>query len=86
MKFANRSVVAMESPVEMRRKELPRGDGSWTGYAAVYANIQAGCEKMARTPYVKLSDEHINAMAVLGSGDEHAMKYEQMRMRDRKFI
>jgi hypothetical protein len=75
-----------DSPVEQRRKELPRGKGDWPGYAAVYANISRGCEAMARQKNVHLSDEHVNAMAVLGSGDETTMKYEQMRMRDRGFI
>ena len=28
-----------DSPVETRRKELPRGDGVWPGFAHVYANI-----------------------------------------------
>lgn len=74
------------SPVEVRRQELPRGSGNWPGYAEVYSNIARGCEVMARTRYVYLSDEHVNAMAVLGSGDEATMKYEQMRMRDRGFI
>ena len=75
-----------DSPVETRRKELPRGNGDWPGYSHVYANIAAGCEKMARTPYVYLSGEHVNAMAVLGSGHEETMKYKQMRMRQRGFI
>ncbi|HYM36183.1 MAG TPA: hypothetical protein VET48_12340 [Steroidobacteraceae bacterium] len=78
--------VPQDSPVERRRKELSRGNGDWAGYAHVYANIARGCEAMARTPYVHLSDEHVNAMAVLGCGDEQTMKYEQMRMRDRGFI
>ena len=74
------------SPVTARRQELPRGNADWAGYAAVYANIAAGCESMARTRYVYLSEEHVNAMAVLGCGHEETMKYEQMRMRQRGFI
>lgn len=75
-----------DSPIDKRRKELPRGNAEWKSYAHVYANIAKGCESMARTKYVYLSDEHINAMAVLGCGDENTMKYEQTRMRDRGFI
>lgn len=75
-----------DSPVERRRKELPRSNGDWKGYAQVYARIAAGCEAMARARYVHLSDEHVNAMAILGSGHEESMKYEQMRMRNRGFI
>jgi hypothetical protein len=52
----------------------------------VYANIARGCEELAKRKYVYLSDEHENAMAVLGSGHEETMKYEQMRMRDRGLI
>ncbi len=77
---------AQDSPVEQRRKELPRGRGDWPGYSHVYANLAKGCEVIARNPYLRCSEEHINAMAILGSGDEHLMKYEQMRMRSRKFI
>ena len=75
-----------DSPVEKRRKELPRGNGDWPGYETVYANIARACEAMARTPYVYLSDEHVNAMAVLGCGHEETMKYEQLRLRTRGFI
>lgn len=75
-----------DDPVTIRLRELPRGDGSWPAYAKVYANIARGCEAMARTEYIYLSAEHVNAMAVLGCGDETTMKYEQMRMRDRGFI
>ncbi len=79
-------MLPKNSPVEMRRSKLPRGNGDWIGYAAVYANIARGCEAMARSKYVYLSAEHVNAMAVLGCGHEETMKYEQMRMRDRRFI
>jgi hypothetical protein len=75
-----------DSPTERRMKELPRGDGNWLGFNKVWSNIQQGCHAMAKVPYVYLSEEHINAMAVLGCGDETTMKYEQMRMRDRGWI
>jgi hypothetical protein len=74
------------SPVEVRRKQLLRGNGDWAGYATVYRNIASACEIMGRMPYVRLSDEHVNAMAVLGCGHENTMKYEQMRLRQRGFI
>ena len=74
------------SPVEQRRKELPRGNGSWAGFEHVYRNIAKACERMARAKYIYLSEEHINAMAVLGCGHEETMKYEQMRLRGRGFI
>lgn len=84
--YATARSIPQDSPVEARRKELPRGKGDWIGWPQVYSNISRGCEAMARTTYVYLSDEHVNAMAVLGCGHEETMKYEQMRMRDRGFI
>jgi hypothetical protein len=86
MRHTRSSRIPQDSPVEQRRKELPRGKGDWSGFSHVYQNIAKGCERMARDRYVYLSDEHVNAMAVLGSGDEETMKYEQMRMRDLGWI
>jgi len=74
------------SPVDEVRKELPRGDGQWPGYASVYARIAQACELMARTKYVHLSDEHVTAMAVLGCGHEETMKHELGRLRMRGFV
>ena len=78
--------MTQQSPVDQRRKELPKGDGQWSGYAHVYASISWACGKMAITPYIRLSDEHVNAMAVLGCGHEETMKYEQARLRMRGFL
>ena len=75
-----------DSPVERRRKELPCGNATWPGYSKVYANISTACEHMGQMPYIRLSDEHVNAMAILGCGHEETMKYEQMRLRMRGFI
>ena len=81
-----RSTVPQMSPVEARLKELPRGNGDWPGYAYVWNKLQQACHAMAKTRYVHLSDEHVNAMAILGSGHEELMKYELMRCRDRGFV
>ena len=78
--------LPQDSPTEEARKLLPRGNGTWPGYEHVYRNIAEACEKMARSRYVYLSDEHIQAMAILGCGDEETMKYEQMRCRGRGWI
>lgn len=75
-----------DSPVERRRKELPKGNGDWLGYDVVYDKIQAACHVMARTRYVYLSEEHVNAMAVLGCGHEATMKLELQRLRNRGFV
>lgn len=81
-----RQTYCIESPVEAIRKTLPRGKGDWAGYAKVYANISTACERMARGKYMRCSPEHERTMAILGSGHEETMKYEQMRLRDRGFI
>lgn len=71
-----------DSPVEERRKQLPRGDGNWKGYDVVYANISKACEKMGLSKHMRLSYLHVEAMAVLGSGHEETMKAMQMTLRD----
>lgn len=78
--------IPQDSPVEERRKQLPRGTGDWAGYATVYRRIAAACALMAKDKRLYLSEEHVNAMAALGSGHEETMKYEQMRLRDRGFV
>ena len=75
-----------DSPVEQRLKELPRGNGDWNGFPAMYALIAKACQEMAKQPYMYLSDEHVNAMAVLGCGHEETMKYELGRLRMRGFV
>lgn len=85
-KRINTMSILHESPVSSRLKELPRGNGNWNGYAHIYAKLSAACERMARTPYIYLSDEHINTMAVLGCGHEETMKAELHRVTTRRFI
>ncbi len=75
-----------DSPVEQIRKTLPQGDGNWPGSEKVYSNIQKACHAMARSNDTYLSEEHINAMAILGCGHEETMKAEQMRLRDRGWL
>jgi len=84
--MSRRWKTAMDSPVEERRKELPRGDANWAGFPYVYKCISMACEKMAMNPYLHLSDEHVNAMAVLACGHEETMKYELSRLRMRGFL
>jgi hypothetical protein len=63
-----------DSPVERARKAGPRGNGDWPGFSVVYRKISDAAERMGRTPRVALSQEHVETMAVLGSGHEHRMK------------
>jgi hypothetical protein len=78
--------IHSDSPVEQARKASPCGDGSWAGYAHVYANIAKGAEKMAQNPHLRCSEDHVQTMADLGSGDENRMKYRQMWLRQYGYI
>ncbi len=75
-----------DSPVEHARKAGTCGDGNWAGFSHVYANIARGAEKMALNAYLRCSEDHVNTMADLGSGDENRMKYRQMWLRQYGWI
>lgn len=78
--------IPQDSPVEEARKAGPCGDGNWPGYSEVYRRIAAACDKMAVTPYLHLSDIHVDTMADLGSGHEERMKSRQMWLREYGYI
>ena len=67
--------ILRDDPIETRRKELPRGDGSWEGFDACYRRLQFAAKHLALNPYTRLGQDHIDIMAVLGSGHEETMKY-----------
>lgn len=75
-----------DSPVETRMRELARGTGDWEGFGYVWEQLQIGCHAMAKRRYVYLSQEHVNAMGILGCGHEETMKAEMWRMRQRGWI
>lgn len=77
--------LPQNSPVEERRQQLPQGDGKWAGYAYVYGVINIACNKMGENPKSLRSEEHVNAMAVLGCGHEETMKAEMWKLRDLGF-
>jgi len=81
MKF----VATQNSPVEAARLAGPRGDGKWHGFNYVYTAISTACQKIAQTN-LHLSDEHVNAMAALGSGHEDRMKSMLWYLRDRGLV
>lgn len=76
--------LPQDSPVEQRRKELPRGNGSWAGWESVYDRLAAAAERLSRT--LHLSEEHENLMAALGCGHEETMKAELHRCYSRGLI
>ena len=70
-----------DSPVESARKAGPLGNAGWPGFPAVYRKIAGACERMGRTKYAHLSEEHVQTMADLGSGHEERMKYRLVWLR-----
>jgi hypothetical protein len=75
-----------DSPVTIALRSGPRGNGNWPAFAHVYANIARGAENMARKKYVRLSQDHIDTMADLGSGHEERMKARQMWLREYGYL
>lgn len=67
--------VPQDSPVEQARKAGPQGNGDWPGFDMVYRKISEAADKMGKTKYVRLSQEHVDTMADLGSGHEERMKH-----------
>lgn len=64
-----------DSPVDQALKAGPRGNGQWPGFDSVYSHIARACDKMGLSHNVQCSDDHVDTMADLGSGDEERMKY-----------
>ena len=75
-----------DSPVEKRRKELPKGNCNWNGYDSVYAKLQKAAHKMASNYRTFATDEHIETMAILGCGHEETMKAHLMWCREYGWI
>ena len=67
--------ILRDSPVEARRKEMPKGDGDWFGYDRCYDRLKSATEHLARSQHTRLSQDHIDMMAAMGSGHEETMKY-----------
>lgn len=84
MKLANRA--ADHSPVTIAWQSLPHGDGQWQGYGHIYSRLSLACENMAKSKTLYLSDEHVQCMAILGTGHEETMKAEHLRLIDRGIL
>ena len=63
-----------DSPSDLLRKSLPKGDANWTGFPAVWSNLQKAAIAMGLSNTSRLSDFHIRTMAVMGTGHEETMK------------
>lgn len=81
-------VLFLDSPVEQRRKELSKEfpAAQFNGSAYVFGQLQSAAHAMAKAPFVYLSDEHIECMAIMGTGNEQLMKDEMWRCRQRRWI
>lgn len=64
------------SPVEKRVAELPKGDGQWPGADHVWKKLQEAAHYLARGKHTRLGADHVETMAVLGTGHEETMKYQ----------
>lgn len=63
-----------DSPVEVVRKQMPRGTGQWKGFDHVYGKLQEAAEYLAKGTYTRCNEDHVRVMAAMGSGDEETMK------------
>jgi hypothetical protein len=52
---------------------MPRGDGNWPGYAHVWDKLQEAAHSF--TGYSRLSTDHVDIMAAMGTGHEETMKH-----------
>jgi hypothetical protein len=76
----------LDTPVDHIRKQLPRGNGDWPGFDAVYDRLQSAAHKMASEKYMHCSDEHVTLMAIMGCGHEETMKAEMHRLSGRGYV
>ena len=67
--------ILRDSPVEARRKEMPKGCGDWFGYDRCYDRLKSAAKHLAGNQYTRLGQDHIDIMAAMGSGHEETMKY-----------
>ena len=67
--------ILRDSPVEIRRKEMPKGDGAWPGFDRCYERLQFAAKHLAKNQYTWGGQDHIDVMAAMGTGHEETMKY-----------
>lgn len=68
-------LVLRDSPVEIRRKEMPKGDGNWTGFDRCYERLQFAAKHLAKNRSTRCGYDHVEIMAAMSSGHEETMKY-----------
>lgn len=71
----NSMKMLSDSPVESRRKNMPRGNGDWPGFEKCYERLQSAAIYLSGSAHTHLNHDHIDVMAAMGSGDEETMKY-----------
>jgi hypothetical protein len=78
--------ILQDNPVEKLRKSLPQKDNDWPGHAYVWNKLQEVAHFLASNKHIYLSDDHIEIMAVMGTGNEELMKGKLLLARDRGWI
>jgi hypothetical protein len=80
--------IPQDDPVEKLRKSLPQKDHDWPGHAYVWNKLQEAAHFLAlnKNRYLYLSDDHVEIMAVMGTGNEELMKYQLLLARDRGWV
>ena len=69
-----------DTPVDARRRELPKGEGDFESFGKVWSNLQKACHEIVEGGGL-LSDIHVETMAIMGNGHEESMKAQQMLLR-----
>jgi hypothetical protein len=77
-----------DNPTEKLRKTLPKGNGDWPGYNYVWNKLQEAAHFLAlnKNRYLYLSNDHVEIMAVMGTGNEELMKGKMLFARDMGWI
>lgn len=78
--------ILKDSPVDVRRRELPQGDGNWPGSMKVWENLQKAAHHLAQGKHTHLSYDHVETMAIMGCGHEETMKHWQMVCRNNGWL
>lgn len=86
--------IVKDSPVDIERKNMPRGNGDWPGYDYVYSKLQDAANHLANGHYTNIGYDHVQIMAAMGSGHEETMKgamglamaYRWCKVGEEKFV
>lgn len=82
-----KSIMSLQdNPTEKLRKTFPRGSGDWPGSGYVWNKLQEAACYLALNKQTYLSDDHIEIMAVMGTGNEELMKDKLLLAREYRWV